>query len=119
VNQLDLHTYLSENTYEGHTGGLATAVGTADRRRSARTEQRIPAWLSDAADGGGRAGQRQVLVTDLSLHGVGFEASGTIERGASHWIVIATDRMHLSTRVRIVSVRDRDDGTSDVGAEFF
>jgi hypothetical protein len=119
VNQLDLHIYLTENTYEGHTGGLGAAVAIADRRRSTRTEQCIPAWLSDAADGGGRAGQQQVQVTDLSMHGVGFQAAGTIERGASHWIVIATDRMHLSTRVRIVSVRDRDDGTSDVGAEFF
>jgi hypothetical protein len=119
VNQLDLQSYISENTYEGHTGGLGTAVGTADRRRSARAEQRIPAWLSDAADGGRRAGQRQVQVTDLSMHGVGFQIDGPVDRGASHWIVIATDRMHLSTRVRIVSVRPNDEGGCDVGAEFF
>jgi hypothetical protein len=119
VNQLDLQSFITENTYEGHTGGLAAGVGTADRRRSARSEQSIPAWLSDAADGGRRAGQQQVEVTDLSMHGVGFRTDGPIDRGASHWIVIATDRMHLSTRVRIVSVRPREEGGCDVGAEFF
>ena len=119
MTQSDLQTYLVDNTYEGHTGGIASGVGTADRRRSARTEQRVPAWLSDAADSAGRRGQQQVLVTDLSLHGVGFLSTGRIERGASHWIVIATDRMHLSTRVRIVSVREREDGGCDAGGEFF
>lgn len=78
----------------------------------------MPAWLSDAA-GGVASSQQQVTVTNLSLHGVGFKCPRPVEKGQSHWMVIATDRLHVSTRVRIVSVRAREDGTFDVGGEFF
>ena len=63
--------------------------------------------------------QQPVVVTSLSMHGVGFAAPKRIEPGAAHWIVIATDRLHLSTRLKVVSVREREDGSCDVGAEFF
>jgi hypothetical protein len=118
VKQADVDRFLSEQTYDPSNDG--GAVATADRRRSFRQEQRVPAWLSESSVGGeSRGKQQQVLVTDLSLHGVGFRSDEPVERGASHWIVIATDRLHLSTRLRVVSTRIRDDGRCDVGAEFF
>ena len=118
VNQTQIQQYLNENTYDGSSGDTATA--TADRRRSTRQEQHVPAWLSEPSDAARRtSSQQQVLVTDLSLHGVGFQSDRMLEIGATHWIVIATDRLHLSTRLEIVSARAREDGGCDVGAEFF
>lgn len=95
----------------------ATAA-VADRRRSARRASNLPAWLSDQS-GGRRPQQQRVTVTDMSMHGIGFVASERTEIGATHWIVVASDQLHLSTRLRIVSVRQRPDGTFDVGGEFF
>lgn len=76
-------------------------------------------WLSDPAEGGVMSQQQRVQVTDLSLHGAGLRCTKPPEKGAAHWLVIATDRLHLSSRIRVVNVRVRDDGQSDVGAEFF
>lgn len=90
-----------------------------DRRRSLRQEQRVPAWLSDASGGSVASSQQQVMVTNLSLHGVGFTAPKRIGKEDFHWIVIASDRLSLSTRVRVVSCRANDQGGFDVGAEFF
>jgi hypothetical protein len=109
-------------TPELHEFGSAPAeTATLDRRRSTREERPYQAWLSEAADRGKGAGARQQLVsvTNLSMHGVGLHAPKRLERGAAHWIVIATDRLHLSTRVRIVTVRPREDGSCDAGGEFF
>jgi hypothetical protein len=91
--------------------------GIADRRRSVRQLSSAPAWLSDAS--GVASTQQQVTVTNLSLHGVGFVASKPVEEDEQRWIVIATDRLHLSTRLRVVSVRQRPEGGYEVGGEFF
>jgi hypothetical protein len=91
----------------------------ADRRRSARQERVVPAWLSERAGGAGKSSQQQVTVTNLSLHGVGFRSDKKIEPGGAHWIVIATDTLHLSTRLRVVSCRQREDNIFDIGCEFF
>jgi len=90
-----------------------------DRRRSTREERRVPAWLSDASGGSVASSQQQVLVTNLSLHGVGFTAPKKVSKNDFHWIVIASDRLSLSTRLRVVSVRENEEGGFDVGAEFF
>lgn len=91
---------------------------TTDRRRSFRQASQLPAWLSDQS-GGRRPQQQKVTVTDMSLHGIGFVAADKVELGATHWIVVASDQLHLSTRVRIVNCRAREDGAFDIGAEFF
>jgi hypothetical protein len=97
-----------------------TLAPSQDRRRSAREMRRLDAWLSDSSGDGVLRQQQQVTVTSLSMHGVGFTASKALEPGASHWLVIANDRLHLSTRLRVISVRERADGGGcDVGAEFF
>jgi ribosomal protein L3 len=95
------------------------SASTADRRRSARQERVVPAWLSERAGGAGKSGQQQVTVTNLSLHGVGFRSEKKIELGGAHWIVIATDTLHLSTRLRVVSCRERENNVFDIGGEFF
>ena len=63
------------------------AGGQPDRRRSQRQPYRAAAWLSPEAETRGGK-QRQVYVTDLSLHGVGFMASSPLEIEAVHWIVV-------------------------------
>lgn len=80
--------------------------------------RRLDAWLSDPA-GGVSKQQQQVVVTSLSMHGCGFSSEKPIEQDAEHWIVVATDRLHLSTRLRVVSVRSSEGGRCEVGAEFF
>jgi hypothetical protein len=97
----------------------SSASTTADRRRSARQERVVPAWLSERAGGAGKSSQQQVMVNNLSLHGVGFRSDRQIDLGGAHWIVIATDTLHLSTRLRVVSCRKREDNFFDIGAEFF
>ena len=79
----------------------------------------MPAWLSERAGGAGKSSQQQVTVTNLSLHGVGFRSDKKIEMGGAHWIVIATDTLHLSTRLRVVSCRERESNVFEIGAEFF
>src|SRR5207244_9015797 len=92
---------------------------TVDRRRSERTDRQVTAWLSDASGGRTASSQQEVLVTNLSLHGVGFVARKRVQKDDPHWIVIASDRLSLSTRLRVISVRENPDGGFDVGAEFF
>ena len=92
---------------------------TVDRRRSERTERQVTAWLSDASGGSHASSQQEVLVTNLSLHGVGFVAPKRVQKDDPHWIVIASDRLSLSTRLRVVSVRQNEEGRYEVGAEFF
>ena len=104
-----------ETDYQPEPIGLAAM----ERRRSARQSRQLSGWLSDAADSGRMRQQQQITVTNLSMGGLGFHAPKLLHRGDSHWIVIADSALHLSTRVRVVSVRCRDDGSCDVGAEFF
>ena len=77
------------------------------------------AWLSDASGGQTPSSQQEVRVTNLSLHGAGFTAPKRVAKDDAHWIVIASDRLSLSTRLRVISVRENPQGGFDVGAEFF
>ena len=89
-----------------------------DRRRSAREMRQLTAWLGDSS-GGVVTQKQQVLVNSLSVHGVGISSNRPLETDSAHWLVIADERLHLSTRVRIVSTRPRSDGGCEAGAEFF
>ena len=101
-----------------HGTSVGIAPAAQDRRRSAREMRRLEAWLGNS-HGSVIKQQHQVVVTSLSLHGVGFTAPTILHPGDAHWIVVATDRMHLSTRARVVSVRPNENGGCEVGAEFF
>jgi hypothetical protein len=100
----------------GQEFGVGDAV--ADRRRSQRQERATPAWLS-AATGAAKGKGLNVIIRDLSLHGVGIIAERPLNKNDAHWIVIADQTLRLSTRLRIVSQRQREDGKWDVGGEFF
>ena len=115
--------WITSDSYLVKLNSLESSQATAvlppqDRRRSARELRRLEAWLSDSS-GGVMTQQQQVIVNSLSMHGVGFTAAQPLMPGEAHWIVIANDRMHLSTRLKVVTVRGRDDGGCEVGAEFF
>lgn len=60
-----------------------------------------------------------VTMVDLSLHGTGFRSIDALRVGQLYGLQINGDWMNLSSRIRIVSCRKRDDGEYDVGAEFF
>jgi hypothetical protein len=109
----------NEVTYETFEEAGPVIPETVDRRRSEREERRVTAWLSEASGGRVASAQQEVLVTNLSLHGVGFSAPKRVQRDDFHWIVIASDRLSLSTRLRIVSCRECAEGGFEIGAEFF
>ena len=90
-----------------------------ERRRSPRHSRQTHGWLSSAS--GHRQGNNgcQVDVRDLSLHGVGYTSDTETRLHDTHWLVIADQSLRLSTRLRVVSVRAREDGKWDVGGEFF
>ncbi|MGA2584310.1 MAG: PilZ domain-containing protein [Tepidisphaeraceae bacterium] len=95
----------------------ATAIPKSDRRRSQREALAASAWVS--AEPGSRGKSRQVTVLDLSLHGVGFSSSDKFDAGSIHWIVLGTGGLRASSRLRVISCRQREDGAFDCGAEFF
>lgn len=91
----------------------------ADRRRSRRRTESASGWLSNAV-GAAITNGRAVAINDLSLHGVGFTSHRPCHVGDRHWILITRGPMRLSTRVRVVSARQRTDGHGwDVGGAFF
>lgn len=79
--------------------------------------QRVPGWVS-GADRSSRG--QSVTVCDMSMHGVGFHDAKNFYRvGASHWLVVSGGTLRISTRVKIVSCRESEDGGFYVGASFF
>lgn len=95
----------------------STTSATMDRRRSPRAERKTSAWLSAPTNGRQAAGLN-VSVLDLSLHGVGFVSERELKKNDQHWMVIADGALRLSTRLRIVNVREKE-GKWEIGAEFF
>lgn len=89
-----------------------------ERRRSFRQERATPAWLS-AATGSNRGNGFHVTIKDLSLHGAGLITDRPLTKQETHWMIVADHSLRLSTRVRIVSCRKREDGGWDVGCEFY
>ncbi len=97
----------------------SSATSVDDRRRSERVGQRIPGWISGESSNRSSRGQA-VVVTDISMHGVGFHDAANYYRiGSTHWLVVNGGAMRMSTRVKIVSCRDTDEGGYYVGATFF
>jgi hypothetical protein len=97
----------------------SASVAADDRRRSDRRPARAPGWISGCNDDRGAKGAH-VLVSDLSMHGLGFyDAVNTYRIGACHWLVVSGGALRISTRVKIVSCRENPNGGFDVGARFF
>ena len=87
-----------------------------ERRRSHREPQMTVATLQPV--NGDASVDRQVLVCNLSLGGVGFRSAGRFLPGESYRITLGSGPLFLNARLRIVSCRARPDGTFDVGAAF-
>jgi hypothetical protein len=88
-----------------------------DRRRSTRepmvtrgTLRAVTALASEAP--------LEVLVIDVSLHGVGLRSAESLEVGDLYFVEIGAGPLHLTSRGRIVRCRLRRDGNFDIGAEF-
>ena len=108
-------------TFAPHAVNQDPASATAqvpDRRRSPRDQRHAPAWVSTAVNARGGGGIN-VMVDNLSLHGVGFVSPEPLKPGESHWMVIADGALRLSTRMKIVNVRPVGDKQYAIGAEFF
>ena len=60
----------------------------------------------------------QVDVLNVSKTGVGFRAPLGFGPGATHHLRIGTGPLYLSSHLQIVTSRQRDDGSYDVGARF-
>jgi hypothetical protein len=60
----------------------------------------------------------QVLVTNVSLHGVGLRSTHDLPVGSRFGIEIGVGPLHLTSRLRVVRSVPRNDGTYDIGGEF-
>jgi hypothetical protein len=87
-----------------------------DRRRGNRQPLGASGLLTAVGDAVDK--QLQVFVLNVSLHGVGFRAPVYFRPGAMYQMRIGSGPLHLTSRLKIVSSREREDGTWDVGAKF-
>lgn len=60
----------------------------------------------------------QVLVMNVSLHGVGFRSPAEFLPGTYYGLKIGAGPLNLSSTLQIVCSRRREDGLWDVGARF-
>src|SRR5205085_8073786 len=95
-------------TESGKTGG-------SERRRSTREPLSTPGLIRPEQPG---ARSRQVLIADVSLHGVGLRTTMALALGARFFVEIGCGPLHLSSRFEVVRCRQRTDGTWDIGGEF-
>lgn len=100
---------------EKTVGGVPAKTG-ADRRRSHREPIATVGNLRATSDH--KEGGRQVLVSDVSLHGVGLRTTFSLLQDEMFSIDIGVGPLHLASRLRVVRVRELPDGTYDIGGEF-
>jgi hypothetical protein len=96
---------------------LETPTAAAERRRSPRHTVAANAWLSPEA--GSCGPNHHIVVSDLSLHGIGFSADEKLEPEAVHWMVLDSGNLRVSSRIRVASCRPDANGVFECGAEFF
>lgn len=60
----------------------------------------------------------QVLVSNVSMHGVGLLSAKPLPVGSRWAIEIGVGPLHITSRLRVVRTRIRSDGTYDIGGEF-
>jgi hypothetical protein len=91
--------------------------GVIDRRRSIRHPLGATGTVTlDESPTDPR--QLQVMVMNVSLHGVGFRSPVEFREGATFQMRIGAGPLHLSSKFMVVSSRMRGDGTWDVGGKF-
>ena len=92
-------------------------AGSDERRRSIRHPLGASGVISldlNATD----PKQLQIMVINVSLHGVGFRSPVVFEVGERHAVRIGAGPLHLTSNFEVVSVRRREDGMYDIGAKF-
>ena len=89
--------------------------GNWDRRRSVRIESLTAGKLTPP---GKEKPVTGVQVFDVSQHGVGFRVSRKLATGDVFDVEIGNGPLFLSGTVRITSVRARNDGSFETGADF-
>jgi hypothetical protein len=99
------------------TIGEEPFIGEGGERRRSHREPVVTHGTVRALDRPREAG-RQVLVNDVSLHGVGIRATFELKLEEFLTIEIGVGPLHLTSRMKIVRVRALPDGTFDIGAEF-
>jgi hypothetical protein len=97
----------------------SATAGARERRRSVRHPLgALGVVTSEARDAGAKPATHQVLVANVSLHGVGFRSPVEFEPGTYHGLKIGAGPLFLSSRLQIVCSRPSEDGLFDVGARF-
>jgi hypothetical protein len=109
----DSSTFESDSPASLHDSGGA---GGIERRRSHREPVYTLGQLRSLTQH--RPTSEQVMVTNVSLHGVGFRCGRRLELDGMYEIEIGVGPLHLSSRLRVVRSRLRADGTHDIGGEF-
>jgi hypothetical protein len=94
-----------------------TPAGELDRRRSIRHPLGATGTVT-LEDGTPDPRQLQVMVLNVSLHGVGFRSPVEFREGATFQMRIGAGPLHLSSKFQVVSSRIRGDGTWDIGGRF-
>lgn len=92
-------------------------AGSSERRRSIRHPLAASGMITldpEALE----PKQLQVMIINVSLHGVGFRAPVGFVIGDRHAVRIGAGPLHLSSNFEVVSVRQREDGMYDIGGKF-
>jgi hypothetical protein len=91
--------------------------GVIDRRRSIRHPLGATGTVT-LDDSPTDPRQLQVMVMNVSLHGVGFRSPVEFREGETFQMRIGAGPLHLASKFQVVSSRMRGDGTWDVGGKF-
>ena len=88
-----------------------------ERRRSYRRPLGTSGTVTRVEDGI-EFGSLQVLVTDVSDHGVGMRAPVGLDTGTTHRLNIDAGDAYPPSTIEIVGSRERPDGMFSIGARF-
>lgn len=104
---------------EAHDPLLPGSFGNivVERRRSHR-ETVVAIGKLVALDPSDQQRCIQILVTDLSLHGVDFRCAAAPRDGAFYRIELTVGPLSLNSRLRVIRTNVRSDATYEIGAEF-
>lgn len=100
------------------THSIPTSVRTVGERRRSYREPVTTAGIIVSVTAGIPSNPRHVMVTDVSLHGLGFRIGEYLMRDTVFKVEIGVGPLQLRGKFRVVRIRQRVDGTYDVGGEF-
>ena len=104
-------------TAKPDANGHPCGRGVIDRRRSIRHPLGATGTVT-LDDSPTDPRQLQVMVMNVSLHGVGFRSPVEFREGSVFQVRIGAGPLHLASKFQVVSCRRREDGTWDVGGKF-